>query len=452
MKKIIRALFILLLLSQNTFAQTPSIEFGVINQNEINMTTYPADPQAEAVVLFDLGDSRFIDTEQGYDILFTRIRRVKILSRAGIKYSEVSIPLYHKGVNSEIVKSIEAFSYNLVNGKLEKTPLDQSTVYKEKINDQWDVKKFAMPDVRPGTIIEFKYVVETPYHFNLPDWEFQDRIPTVYSKYTVRMIPFYEYVFIAQGVARFDSQESKKDPEKRTWGTVVQSYGQNIGSGFEFQDLIHTYVMKNLPAFRDESYITSISDYIVKIDFQLAKFHSPQGSNEDIISTWPLLIDGLLKEDAFGKYLNSCERAAKTILEKELQVENKTELEKCQTIIDYVKSKFSWDGFSNMAASKSVKDLINLKKGNPAEINLLLTALLNSAGIKASPVILSTRDHGKIKSNYPFISFFNYVIVLVKLENQSFLADGADSFTPFNSIPPKCINEKGLIINKDPWT
>jgi hypothetical protein len=449
MKKLLFPLFIFPLLAQNTYAQSPAMEFGKISQDEINMRSYPADPQAEAVVLFDLGDSRFLDTEEGYIIQFTRIRRVKILTGAGIKYSEISIPIYHKGTNYEIVKSIEAFSYNFVDGRQEKTPLDQKTVFNEKINEFWDVKKFAMPDVRQGTIIEYKYVVETPYHFNLPDWEFQDKIPTVYSKYTVRMIPFYEYVYIIQGVSKFNKQESREDPQVRSWGNVTKVNGQIVGSGIEFHDLIHIFEMKNIPAFRDEMFITSISDYLIKIDFQLAKFHSPYGGTEEIISTWPLLIDGLLKENSFGKYMNSCSGIAKNILKNELSVESLSELEKCKTIISYIKSKYSWNGYSGVSASTNAKDVVNQRKGNVAEINLLLSALLKSAGIDASPVILSTRDHGKIKTDYPFLSFFNYVVVFVQLENSSFLADGSDFFTQYNRIPPKCINDKGLVIKKE---
>ena len=378
MKKLAIQLFILLFPIQTILPQISTMEFGVINQAEINLTTYQPDPQAEAVVLFDIGDSRFIDKLNGYDIQFTRIRRIKILSRAGIKYSEISIPVYNDNGKSETVTSIEAFSYNYNNGKLEKTPLDQISVYNEKINNNWNVKKFAMPDIRQGTIIEYKYILESPFHFNLPDWEFQDRIPTVYSKYTVRMIPFYEYAFIVQGITKFDSQESHADKEKRSFGSVNELYGKNVGSGFEFQDMIHTYIMRNVPAFKDESYITSVSDYIMKMDFQLAKFYSPEGRSTEVISTWPLLIQEMLKADNFGKYQNSCERLAKNILEKELSITNKSEVEKCQAIINYVKSKYTWDGFSDKFTTKSPKDFINQKKGNPAEINLFMTALLKS--------------------------------------------------------------------------
>lgn len=449
MKKIEITFFVFLFMLNSALSQEYSQVFGNISNYEAGMTSFEKDPQAAAVIIYDIGESKFIDDQTGYNILFTRSRKIKVLSKAGIKYSEVSIPFYQDNKGGiEEVSAIEAFSYNSnSNGTIEKNELNAGTIYTEKINNNWNVKKFALPDVRPGTVIEYRYTVKSPFQFNLPGWEFQDRVPTVYSKYVVRMIPFYEYAFILQGISKFDQRTSIKDPTKRSFGAIAQVYGQNVGSGVEFYDLVHTFVLKNIPAFKDESYITSVSDYIMKMDFQLSKVILPQGGTSEIMSTWPLMITELLKEDTFGKYMNSCERQAKNVFQKEIQLTGKSDLEKCQIIINYVKSKYSWDGFNSKFTTKSAREFMNQKKGNPAEINLFMTALLNEAGIEASPVLISTRDNGKIRFEYPFLNFFNYVVVLVKVDNQVFLSDGADSYIQYNRIPPKCINEKGLIIS-----
>jgi hypothetical protein len=96
----------------------------------------------------------------------------------------------------------------------------------------------------------------------------------------------------------------------------------------------------------------------------------------------------------------------------------------------------------------SVKDFESRKTGNAAEINLYLAAMLNTAGIDAKPVIISTRDHGKIAADYPFDHFFNYVIVLVTIDGKSFLSDGTEPLIAFNRLPIRCINDKGLIVDK----
>jgi transglutaminase-like putative cysteine protease len=454
MRSTITIVAILFLILQPALAQKLSKEFGVISKNEFEFKVYDKDPDAEAVVLFDVGKSVFFETDKGYDIRFTRTRRVKVLNRAGTNQAEVSIPFYVDGFGkSEKIVSIEAYTYNSEEGRLFKKSLDQSGVYVEKINDRWNAKKFVFPDVKEGSVIEYKYVLETPFHFNLPDWQFQDKIPTIYSEYTASLIPFYEYVFLAQGISKFDFQESKVSTEKREFGSVSEIYGKNVGSGFEFKDMIHTYVLKDVPAFKDESYITSPNDYLAKIDFQLAKFHSPRGGTTNIISTWPELTKELLKNDNFGKYTKTSERLAKKLLETEPSLGQGNDLEKSKQIIEYVKSSFSWNGYYSKFSSKGPKDFLNQKTGNAADINLFLVAMLRATGIDAQPVILSTRNHGKIKADYPFEYFFNYVIVLVNVNGQPYLADGTEALVAFNRIPPRCINEKGLVVKEDevPW-
>lgn len=437
-----------LFITGQIFSQEMELAFGEISSEEMQMKRYEKDQDAKAVVLYDKGKSIFFEMENGYDIRFTRHRRIKVFDKSESQHAEVSIPYYMDGYGkTETVKSIEAVTYHTVDGELTQKKLDPSAIYEERINERRYNKKFVFPDVQDGAILEYRYVLETPFHLNLPDWTFQDEIPTIYSEYQVSMIPFYEYVFFVQGISKFDYQNSVAAKETRSWGNVSKSYGQNVGSGVEFQDYVHTYVLKDVPAFKDESYISSVNDYIIKMDFQLAKFHSPRGGTTDIISTWPALNEALLKHERFGKYLKSSAKVAKKVLKDELNVGSMDDKQKAEQIIAYVKNNFEWNGFYVKYASQSAGDFFDKKSGNVAEINLFLIALLNEAGINTAPLILSTRNHGKIPSDYPFDHFTNYVIAVVNTD-PPFLADGTEAFLPYNKLPLRCNNEKGLIVEK----
>ncbi|MDZ4713973.1 MAG: DUF3857 domain-containing protein [Cytophagales bacterium] len=436
----------LLLISFQAISQRYTPTFGTITESELALTAYPAEPDAEAVVLFDIGESTFIDTQEGYDIRFVHTKRMKVLTRGGIKFATLNINYYHEEPKgTEKVTSIEAFTYNLENGRTVRKALDPTTVFDERLSNRWSTKKFVFPDVKEGSVIEYRYTLETPFHFNLPDWTFQDQIPTVYSEYTVKMIPFYEYVFLAQGITRFSYQHSELSKVKRTWGTVAESMGQRVGNGIEFVDYEHTYAMKDVPSFRDESFITSREDYVMKIDFQLSKFFRPTGGSREIITTWPALNDALLKHEHFGKYLGSSMKIARKILETDLKLADASTEKKVEQIVQYVRSNFRWNNQNNYYASKSAKEFFEQKSGNSADINLFLTALLSSAGVPALPVILSTRNHGKIIADYPFEHYFNYVVVLVNGQ-RPFLTDGTEPALGYDRIPIRCINEKGLVV------
>lgn len=435
--KTILALFLIILhwdsIAQSKLSQT----FGEISG--VDFEYEPEDKEAPAVILFDIGDTEFASSEGWFEIRQTRTKRIKILSEEGLDYSNISIPYYSDGYGrTERIEDLECYTYNLTaNGQLEKTKLNLLEVFNEKINDYWERKIFAMPQVKPGAIIDIKYIHYSPFFFNLPDWEFQSSIPTAYSKCIVRMIPFYEYVYLPQGIRTFDERSSKESTGlSRYWSTI------------EFRDFVHTLAMKDLPAFKDESFISSRNDYIMKLDFQLSKYYGPDGQKKEIMTTWPQLVESYSKHDSFGKYIKKASKQASNILE-ELDIQDLGESERAKYIIEYVKNYFSWTGFNGEHANEKPNELVKTKSGNTGSINLFMLAMLQESGIEAKPIILSTRDHGKVHTEYSFANFFNYVIVMVNTENETYFADGTDTYLSHNRIPTRCLNGLGLLMDEE---
>lgn len=435
--KIQLAIIFCLLIQFRVQGQNYLKEFGKIAKDEIELKEYVLDKDAEAVVLFDIAKSYFDRTESSFDVVFERTTRVKILSEAGIKWAEVEIPFYQEGGIYEKVYDIEAYSYNYENALINKTPFNVANTFDEKINNYWNVKKFAIPNVKEGTIIEYKYKINSQYKFNLRDWDFQWRIPIVYSEYEVKMIPFYEYSWLLQGANKFDSQTSY----------VSQGISRQFGS-ITFQDMVHKYIMKDIPAFNNEEFITSINDYIIKLDFQLSKIKYPNGATVDIITTWEDMNKELLKHKDFGKYIQKSEKLATKLFNTD-SLKLKNNKEKFNLIMEYVKENFNWDKNNGKYASKTPSKLVEEKYGNCADINLFTIGLLNASGIVAKPVLISTRENGKIKYDYPYTHFFNYVIITANVDGENILTDATEILGLNNRIPSRCINDKGLIIQKD---
>lgn len=419
------------------FTQTYSKEYGVISKSEFELKEYAKDKDAEAVVLFDFGKSRFMNNDNSFDVVFERKTRIKILSKAGLEWAEFEIPLYQDGGIYEKAYEIEATVYNFEGGELKRTVLNKKSIYEEKVNDRWKMKKVALPNVKVGSIIEYKYKVISQYVFNLRDWEFQWKIPVIYSEYETRMIPFYTYTWLLQGASKFSSHTSFED--KRT----TQRFG-NV----TFNEMVSKYTMVNLPAFKDEEFISSPDDYMIKLDFQLSKVYNTNGAARDIMTTWEKLIDRLLKHDDFGKFMKKCKKGASKIIDI-ASFENKSDEEKFQDVIKYVKQNYVWNKYNGYFASKTSGKLIKDKTGNSADLNLLTISLLNAVGIESEPVLLSTREHGKIKYDYPFAHFFDYVAIKADVGEKTILTDATNIFNSNKMIPVSCLNDKGLIIEKD---
>lgn len=417
--------------------QENNYEFGKIKKEEIELKAYPKDKTAHAVVLYDKGRSYFAENRGAFDVIYERSTRIKVFSEAGAEWAEVEIPFYQEGGIFEKVLNIEAFAFNMENGVLTRTQLDLSNVYEEKINNYWNVKKFAVPNVKAGTIIEYRYQIDSQYLFNLRDWEFQWRIPVIHSEYQVEIIPFYEYIFLLQGADRFTSQKSY----------VSKGFSRQY-AGITFQNMIHNFVMKDLPAVENEEFITSLNDHIIKIDFQLSRVINPHGAQVNIMTTWEKLNSDLLKNQDFGKYVEGSQKLAKKLLNTEDQ-KFENELEKFNFIIDYVKHNYNWNEHNGYFASKAPKKLVDEKIGNDADLNLFTIGLLNASGIEAKPVLLSTRSHGKISYDYPFASFFNYVAIIANVDGQRIFGDATEVLGLNHRLPSRCINGRGLVVQKN---
>lgn len=421
----------------STFVKVTPL-FGTISDAEHALTPPADEPNAEAIIVFDIGSSRFqYQGDGGFVIIFKRIKRIKVFTRAGARHAEVSIPFYFENkLETEKVYDIEAMTHNYENGQIIMRRLEGSSIYEEQISEHVKVKKFVMPHVKENTVFEFRYTMETPFLFNPPDWKFQGNIPTKYSEYSIGTDPFYEYEYIAQGIDKFDYQHS---------GLEHQNWKDADGKG---NYTVTTFVKRNIPAFVDEGFITTPEDYIMKLDFQVAKVTYRGGGYKFYKSTWTDLCKRLLEHEDFGRYINASHRLAKDILKKEPQLMSTPENKRSQAIINYVRSELVWTGRMGYYASKSPKEVFAQKTGTAAEINLLLMALLSEAGFDATPVLLSTRSHGKVYPQYPFDHFFNYVLVFVN-GPQPFLTDGTESLIAYDRIPIRSMNEKGLIVSKE---
>ena len=438
-KNLLLIVLCLLLIGEGQMSsQQLSREFGKLGKPEADFKSYPADKSAAAVVLFDIGKSWFEPTDEGMDVIFERTKRVKIFSEAGLKWAEIEIPFYQEGGSYEKIFELEAATYNPSGESFSLTPLNPATCHDEKLNNSWQVTKFAFPDAKPGSIVEYRYKLRSPYKFNLRNWEFQSTIPVIYSEYEVSITPFYEYQYVLQGARKFDETKSYESTG------LAERFG-----GVEYKNAINIFIIKNIPAFNDEEYITSMNDFIIRLDFQLTKIHRLDGNVINVISTWPDLVKTFLKDASVTKFAEKCEKLLPKLIPAD-SLDKKTEIQKFNYILDFVKANFSWNKSESKFSSKSPNELVKDKLGNEADLNLLTIGLLNAAGMEAYPLFISTRDNGRIKTDFPLIQYFNYIIIDSKVEGKSILTDATNITCQNDRVPAKCLNDKGLLIKEGP--
>ena len=414
-----------------------SKEFGKITQHEADMTSYEKDPEAEAVVLFEEGHTYFLpnDFTHQFDAYMDYRIKIKVLKQAGISWGNFTIPYYKGDGKWEDITQLEGITYNYENGVLSRSPLDNKNVFTEKLNNNWNQKTFAMPNVKEGSIIDLRYTIVTPYLFNLRTWYFQKKIPVVESIFNFKVLPYYEYTYIVKRAKKFDISKQEIIPHEKRWGNLV------------YKEVLYTFGLLNVPAFKDETFITSEKDYLISMNLQLSKIHHPQGGSKEIMSTWPAISAGFLKADEFGKYIKNAEKEGKKII-PQLGLTEKTVHEKIKTIIEYVKHRYNYNGQHSRFTTGKLADFLKEKSGNCADINLFTLGLLQAAGIEAKAVLLSTRSNGAIDERYPFEQFFNYTIIQVRYEDKTEYFDATERLLTYNELPERCMNVRGFVLDQ----
>ena len=435
-----------------TLAQKSPFKFGIIPLEDRKMTVYEKDSTAAAVVLVDLGESSInYDQVNGFTLNFERLTRIKILRKEGFKWADFEIPLYHEGSNDEKLSGLKAVTYNLENGKIVEYKAKSDGFFKEKYSENIDIIKIALPNVKEGSIVEITYKVNSDFLLNFQDWEFQSTIPTVHSEYRALVPEFFNYDKYLQGYLSLSVVENKSVP-----GSIMITSKDRLGSRamntvfttdkLDFKQNNSRWVAKDVPAFKPEPFITTHKDYISKINFELAYIKYPNEPIKPILGSWEEINRKYLESDNFGKEITGNSFLKKTV--DEITEGLDKDEQKLNAISNYVKQTISWDGSNQKSVENSLKKVLDNKRGNSAEINLLLASMIEKAGIVVHPVLISTRDHGFVRETTPVTTQFNYVISLAEVDGKQILLDATDKFLPMGIIPERCLNGNGLLISK----
>lgn len=98
---------------------------------------------------------------------------IRFLNRNSFDMATLSIPLYASGNVEERIESLDAVTYNLENGKIVTYKLDKNSIFKDRYSKYLILKKFTLPNLQEGSIIEIKYRLISPYARYITPWVFQ---------------------------------------------------------------------------------------------------------------------------------------------------------------------------------------------------------------------------------------------------------------------------------------
>ena len=175
------------------------LKFGKVEPADFDVNI-KFDSGAGAIVIADIGKSTFEGNNKGYfSLVYKYTRRLKIINKNAFDAATNKILLYSDGQNEEKLSDLKGFTYNLENGKVVTTKLESNSVFKDKLDKNYTTRKFSMPAVKEGSIIEFSYTITSDFLFNLQSWNFQDEYPVMWSEYQVEIPEYFRYAILSQG-------------------------------------------------------------------------------------------------------------------------------------------------------------------------------------------------------------------------------------------------------------
>ena len=428
-----------------------NIKYGKITAADFDLSKKVFDTSVHAVVLADIGTTDCdVNSRSGFSLYYKRHKRIKILNKSAFDEANVTVALYVDGSDEEKLEDLKATTYNLENGKVIETKLESSSVFKEKANSNLIYKKFTLPAVKEGSIIEFSYRINSEFLYSHRPWVFQGEYPCLWSEYETNIPDFYSYVVLSQGYLPFHINKRESTPQHYRV-SIDQGSSRSIPINLDGNLITNRWVMKDIPALKREAFTSTIDNYLAKLTFQFAQIHYPNNPPVDIIGNWGTVSEKLMNNESFGLPINR----PNNWLDDEMKsiTKNATNsLEKARNIYSYVRDNFTCtdDYAMYMTGSNNLRSVFKARSGSVADINLLLVAMLKHETIDAYPVILSTRERGSTNEIYPLMSKFNYVVCEVNIDNSSFYLDASENMLGFGKLDSKCYNGHARVIRTIP--
>ena len=385
-----------------------------------------SDSSAHASYLLHNCEAEFLFTPEDIFLIYKIKERIKIYDDKGLTYADFTIPLYEQNNKDERISKIKATTYNYTNGKIEKTELHRKKdVYEEQSSDNWKQVKFAMPNVKAGSIIDVEYTIRSPYIYQMNRWYFQNDVPVDYSLYKIRAPKYFVYTPVPKGHLKLETNKEE---------ILTSAHGE----------VEYSYVGRNLPAIKEDEFVLNKNDYRSSIKFELYATQFPNQIMEYYSKDWNKIAEQLMSSRDFGKQIKN---KLKNIDFDFSHASSLEKQEKIKYVYDYVRSNYTWNEDYGIYSREGLKKLLETKTGSIGDINLLLLNLLKKCDIGVQPFVSKSRNSGLLNESFPTMTDLNYLMAYLPNEDGSYmLLDASSRFSPLGQIPSRAINTTGIVL------
>lgn len=326
-------------------------------------TSFSAQPGASAVIL-----ERTIDCDNRKDFE-VHFNRVKILTEAG--RSEASVRIGYDASEQKIT-GIEARTIEPDGTVIPFHGQVFDSVLAAVRGLRYRVKSFSLPEVRVGSIIDYRYRVVWRRSFPvLTEWRVQSNLFVLHEKFTVIPLKGIFISWISRGLDHQHQPVRQKTPDD-----VISLEQSNVAPiADEPWSLPREERVQAVTFFYSFDMLRNPATFWKQFGTSLAEFVNQYIGKPKNVEPWMT---------AFAKTGGSPENKLRAIYSYTVSLRNLS--------VESLEAG-DRDDTKKRKQNKSVKDVLKHQYGSPDEITLAFVALAWAAGFNAWHVLASSRDH-----------------------------------------------------------
>lgn len=433
------ALFVVLFVLLAASTSFPAAqEWLPIDSADLAMKDNPASPGSQAMILY-----RSVERNDalGYESEYVRL---KIFTEEGKRHANVVIP-WGKGHYSAIDNvrgrtihpdgSIVPFTGEVLETVHERRGFGFAQLHEDTRRIRTQVKTLALPDVTPGSVVEYQYTLhwqvmgDRTYWFRgYSDWEVQQELFQRKAHFLFK--PFRTQ--LSSDLVKYAARTVALPPTAK----MVQGNDDSIALDVE-----------NVAAFQREDLMPPESELMARVMFfySEADMYNPDKFWKAEAKEWQKEAEEYMnRRSAVEQQLASIVTAAD---------DPDAKLHK---IYDYVQSLENYSygtsrthkGLSE--ENNNVEDVIRHKYGYRHELSRLFVALARAAGIDATLVRSAARSDSLFHKDWPSMNQLSLEFVLVRKGGQEIFLNPGTYSCPFGTILWEQSGSMALKLDKNP--
>lgn len=271
------------------------------------------------------------------------------------------------------------------------------------------------PHLEVGDTIAVSYSIKSEPKTDIIRWEIQQAYPVLNSTFEF-ILP--EIALYTDHITNGEFLESEKLLD--TTYIIDRSHIPSKGVKMTFKDI---------PPFVEEPFAPDLNEtrpaVLLSINDLLL------GDVQLYMPTWLDQVSDLVVGDYFGRQFR-IRASYRWLSDKALEILNTKYTDELMLLklYEFVHAEFQWDGSYGLFPSHTLQDMQEFKNVNKASINMALLALLQEAGFKAHPVLVTTTDQPFVYKEIPNINQFNHFVIAVEQGKELIYLDAGDPLLP----------------------